>query len=233
LSGVSRLQYATYTKFIRMMCSGRVDMEFVFRALSNGMDGVFIGGCHLNDCHYSTHGNYHAVNMVLLTKKIIAHLGLNPERLRIEMVSAGEGLRFAEVVHGFGMQVKGIGPLGKGEGINSNALKLKLKAIAQLIPYIRVVQNEKLRVHFATVEEYRDFYSSEEFDRLFGELIANKFAVSQIMLLLRERPLSAGEIAKNLNLAPSEVTQHLNSSVMQGLVRYEGSQECFALVLNG
>ena len=51
------------------MCSGRVDLEFVLRAFSNGMDGVFIGGCRLNECNYITHGNYHALNMVLLFKK--------------------------------------------------------------------------------------------------------------------------------------------------------------------
>lgn len=206
-------------------------MSFVLRALSNGTDGVIIGGCHLNDCHYSTHGNYHAVNMVLLTKKILAHLGLNPERLRIELVSAGEGSRFTEIMNDFATKVRELGPLGKGERIDQKELQLKLKAITQLIPYIRLVQNERLRVHFNTVKEYEEFYSSEELDRLFGELIADKFAISQIMLLLREKPLSTGEIAKILDLAPSEILEHLSSSVMQGLVRYEESQERFALVL--
>lgn len=230
MSGVSRQQYATYTNLIRVMCSGRVDMAFILRALSNGTDGVFIGGCHLNDCHYNTQGNFHAVNMVSLCKKIMKHLGLNPERLRLESVSAGEGIRFAEIMNDFAMQVKGFGPLGIAEGIDKDELKLKLKAFTQLIPYIRVVQNERLKVRFDTVEEYNQFYASEELDRVFSELIADKLAISQIMLLLRERPLSTVEISKTIGLAQSEVARHLNSSAKHGLVQYEESQQRFAIV---
>lgn len=226
---MSRQQYVTYTKLIRVMCSGRVDLSFVFRALANGTDGVFIGSCHLGDCHYNTHGNHDAFRMVLLCKKIMEHLGLNPERIRIEQVSAGEGIRFTEVMNDFGNTVRNLGPLGQGEGIDPNALKLKLQAVTNLIPYLRVVQNERLRVHFDSVEKYKEFYSSEELYRLFSELVINKLAISQIMLLLRERPLSTGEIAKILGLSPSEVSRQLNSSATHGLVRYEASQKRFAL----
>lgn len=212
------------------MCSGRVDIGFIFRALSNGADGVFIGGCHLNDCHYNTQGNYHALNMVLLVKKIMEHAGLNPERLRLESVSAGEGIRFAEITNDFAMQVKDMGPLGSGEGIDKNGLKLKLKAINQLVPYIRVVLNERLRVRFNTIEEYNEFYASEDLNRLFDELIADKLAASQIMLVLREGPLSTAEISKILGLAPSEIARHLNSSAKHGLVWYDEDQNRFAVV---
>ena len=71
LAGVSRLQYTTEMRLIRLMCSGRVDLSFVLRAFSKGMDGVFIGGCRLNECNYVTQGNYHALGMVLLCKKIM------------------------------------------------------------------------------------------------------------------------------------------------------------------
>ena len=80
MAGVSRLQYTTEMRLIRVMCSGRVDLAFVLRAFSNGMDGVFIGGCRLNECNYITHGNYDALNMLLLCRKIMEHIGLNPER---------------------------------------------------------------------------------------------------------------------------------------------------------
>ena len=76
------------------MCSGRVDLAFVLRAFSNGADGVFIGGCHLNECNYVTHGNYHALSMVRICKKIMKHIGLNPERLRIEFMSGSEANPF-------------------------------------------------------------------------------------------------------------------------------------------
>jgi len=113
MAGVSRLQYATEIRLVRVMCSGRVDLEFVLRAFSNGMDGVFIGGCRLNECNYITHGNYDALSMVLLCKKIMAHIGLNPERLRIEFMTSGEGNLFTEVVDEFSKNVMDLGPLGK------------------------------------------------------------------------------------------------------------------------
>jgi len=108
------------------------------------MDGVFIGGCRLNECNYITHGNYHALNMALLCKKIMEHIGLNPERLRIEFMSSAEGILFAEVMSEFGNKVKELGPLGKREGMDQKELKSKLAEITKLVPYIKLVKNEKL-----------------------------------------------------------------------------------------
>ncbi len=175
MAGVSRLQYTTDIRLVRVMCTGRIDMAHVLKAFSNGVDGVLIGGCRLNECNYITQGNYHALNMVFLFKKIMDHIGLNPERLRIEFMSSGEGNLFAEVVDEFVAQVRGLGPLGKGEGMDEAELNLKLQAFTKLIPYIRLVENEKIKVSFNEIEEYEKFYSSEEFDKLFRELIANKF----------------------------------------------------------
>jgi F420-non-reducing hydrogenase iron-sulfur subunit len=211
------------------MCSGRVDLAFVLRAFSNGMDGVFIGACRLNECNYITHGNYHALSMVLLCRKIMEHIGLNPERLRIEFMSSGEGMLFTQVINKFGKKVKELGPLGTSEGIDENGLKFKLKAVNKLVPYIRLVERERLRVPVKSEEAYNKYFTSEEVNRLFNELIGDKLAISQIMLLLRERPLSTGEIAEVLDLNPSEVSRHMNSSSRQGLVRYDESRKCFAL----
>jgi coenzyme F420-reducing hydrogenase delta subunit len=209
------------------MCTGRIDLAFVLRAFSNGVDGVFIGGCHLNECHYITDGNYHALNMVLLCKKLMEHIGINPERLRLEWLSAGEGIRFAEVITDFTKKLKELGPLGIGEGIDENGLKLKLEAAKNLVPYIKLVERERLRVHFDTEDEYNEFFTSDEVDRLFRELIVDKLTISQILLLLRERPLSTGEISEILGLSPSEVSRYLNSSAREGLVRFDEIQKCF------
>ena len=138
MAGVSRLQYTTEIRLIRVMCSGRVDPAFVFRALSNGMDGVFIGGCRLNECNYVTQGNYDALNMTLLCKKIMEHIGLNPERLRIEFMSSGDGNILAEVVNDFVQEVKALGPLGKGEGIEEEVLRSQLEEVRKLIPYFKI-----------------------------------------------------------------------------------------------
>jgi coenzyme F420-reducing hydrogenase delta subunit len=209
------------------MCAGRVDLAFVLRAFSNGVDGVFIGGCHLNECHYITDGNYHALNMVLLCKKLMEQIGVNPERLRLEWVSASEGIRFAEVITDFTKKLKELGPLGIGEGIDENGLKLKLEAVKNLVPYIKLVERERLRVHFDTEDEYNEFFASDEVNRLFRELIVDKLTISQILSLLRERPLSTGEISEILGLSPSEVSRYLNSSAREGLVRFDEIQKCF------
>ncbi|MFC2071250.1 hydrogenase iron-sulfur subunit [Chloroflexota bacterium] len=227
LAGVSRYQYPPNIRVIRVMCSGRVDPAFILRAFSNGTDGVFIGGCWLGECHYITEGNYDAVSMMHLCKKLLEQVGVNPERLRLEWVSASEGIRFAEVITDFTKQLKELGPLGIGEGIDENGLKLKLEAAKNLVPYIKLVERERLRVHFDTKEEYNEFFTSEEVDRLFHELIVDKLTISQILLLLREKPLSTGDISEILGLSPSEVSRYLKSSAREGLVRFDEIQKRF------
>ena len=230
LAGVSRYQYPTNIRIIRVMCSGRVDPAFILRAFSNGMDGVFVGGCWLGECHYVTEGNYEALSVMHICKKLLEQIGVNPERLRLEWVSASEGIRFTEVITDFVKKLKKLGPLGIGEGIDTNGLKLKFEAVKSLVPYIKLVERERLRVHFDTEDEYDKFFNSDEVDRLFRELIVDKLTISQILLLLRERPLSTGEISEILGLSPSEVSKYLNSSAKEGLVRFDEVQKCFVPV---
>ena len=230
MAGVSRLQYTTETRLIRVMCSGRIDLTFILRAFSKGMDGVFIGGCRLNECNYITHGNYDALGMVHLCRKIMGHIGLNPERLRIEFMSSGEGILFTEVMDDFAKTVKELGPLGRGEGIGEAGLKRKLVAANQLVPYIKLVERERLRAPLKSEETYKAFFRSDEVNRLFDELIGDQLNISQIMILLRETPfLSTGEIAENLGLSPSEVSRYMNRSARQGFVRYDEDRKCFTV----
>jgi Fe-S-cluster-containing hydrogenase component 2 len=110
--------------------------------------------------------------MVLLCRKIMEHIGLNPERLRIEFMSSAEGILFTEVMSEFGNKVKELGPLGKGEGIDQNELKSKLAEITKLVPYIKVVKNEKLASRLENPEEYDKLFTKDEIDRLFSEVIS-------------------------------------------------------------
>jgi F420-non-reducing hydrogenase iron-sulfur subunit len=200
MSGVSRLQYTTETRLIRVMCSGRVDLEFVLRAFSNGMDGVFIGGCRLNECTYSTHGNYDALNMVLLCKRIMEHIGLNPERLRLEFMSSADGNLFAETMREFGKKVKNLGPLGKAEGIDLKEFKSKLTEIRKLVPYIKLVKNKKLASRLENPEEYDLLFTKDEIDRLFSEVISyyiDPEKCQACMICARRCPVEAITGAKN------------------------------------
>jgi coenzyme F420-reducing hydrogenase delta subunit len=230
LAGVSRYQYPTNMRIIRVMCSGRVDPAFILRGFSNGMDGVFVGGCWLGECHYVTEGNYDALSVVHICKKLLKEIGINPERLRLEWVSASEGIRFAEVVTDFVKKLKGLGPLGSGEGIDENSLKLKLEATKSLVPYIKLVERERLRVRFDTEDEYEKFFNSEEVDRLFHDLVADRLTMNEILLLMREQALSTAEVSEILGLTPSEVSRCLSSSAKEGLVRFDESQKRFVPV---
>lgn len=229
LSGVSRHQYPANMKIIRVMCSGRVDSEHVLRAFEDGIDGVFIGGCWLGECHYVTEGNYDALSMMHLTRKVLEQIGVNPERLQLKWVSASEGIRYAEVVTEFTHKLTKLGPLGKGEGRDAEALQLKLGAARKLLPYLKLVEREKLRVRFGTEEEYDTFFNSDEVNGLLRELIADKLAISQITTLLENNPLSTREISEILRLDPAETARHLNSSSRQGLVGYNESHKRYVL----
>jgi len=154
------------------MCTGRVDPRYVFRAFTNGMDGVFIGGCRLNECNYVTQGNYHALNMVLLCRKIMEHIGLNPSRLRIEFMSSGDGIKFAEAVNDFEKNIEVLGPLGSGEGLDKEELSPRLEQIYRLIPYIKMEKKEKLRVRHEQGSNYADFFTTDEIDSLFNDIVS-------------------------------------------------------------
>jgi F420-non-reducing hydrogenase iron-sulfur subunit len=210
------------------MCTGRVDLAFILRAFSKGMDGVFIGGCLLGECHYITEGNYGTLSMSYICKRLLDLAGVNPDRLRLEWISSSEGIRFAQVMNDFSRSLRELGPLGKGEGEKDRGLQSKLDAINKLVPYIKLVERERLRVRFKTEEEYNEFFTGVEFERIFQELIVDKLEMGQIMTLLRERPLSTGEISEALDMEPSEASKYLRSSARHGLVRFDESRKRFA-----
>ena len=211
------------------MCTGRVDLAFIIRALSKGADGVFVGGCWPGECHYVTEGNYDALGNMYLCKRLLQHVGIDDKRLRLEWVAASEGSRFAEVMDDFVGQLKALGPLGEPEGIDANGLAAKLGAVDKLIPYIKLVERERLRVDEKSEKAYEDFYAAADTDRLFEELIGSKLRVSEIMTLLQNNPLSTAQISEALGLSPSVVNKTMNSSSRQGLVRFDVDQNCYVL----
>jgi len=211
------------------MCTGRVDLAFVLRAFSRGADGVFIGGCWLGECHYVTEGNYDALFNMHFGRKLLERIGINPQRLRLEWIAASEGMRYAEVMNDFGKQLKGLGPLGKSEGLDAETLKLNLAAVTKLLPYAKLVERERLRVRFTKQEQYDEYFAGERFNRLFEELLVDKLAISRIILLLRDNPLPAREIAERLGIDPAEVSRHLNSSSRLGLLSFDADLKSFAL----
>ncbi len=110
LAGTSRMKYPPNLRLIRVMCSGRIDPQFILKAFKEGADGIFIGGCHPGDCHYVS-GNYKAEKRIDLLKGLLAGLGIEPERLELHWVSASEGQIFANAVTAFTERIRKLGPL--------------------------------------------------------------------------------------------------------------------------
>ncbi len=109
LAGTSRIKYEPNVRVIRVMCSARVDPTFVLKAFEQGADGVLICGCHPGDCHY-TEGNYKTMRRFPLLKRLLGDYGIEPERVRLEWVSASEGHRFAEIVNDMAAKIRAMGP---------------------------------------------------------------------------------------------------------------------------
>jgi F420-non-reducing hydrogenase iron-sulfur subunit len=126
LAGMSRIKYPPNVRLIRVMCSGRVDPQFVLKAFAEGADGVMITGCHPGDCHYLEQ-NYKTMRRYLLLRRTLAQMGVEPQRLKLVWASASEGAIFADAVTEMVKDVKVLGPLNwpKWDGANSALFEMK------------------------------------------------------------------------------------------------------------
>lgn len=115
LAGTSRMKYAPNARIIRVMCSGRVDPQFVFDAFAKGADGVLIGGCHPGDCHYQE-GNTKALRRFTLLRRMLTDLGVEEERIRLEWISAAEADRLRDVMNEMADQIRALGPFRLPDG---------------------------------------------------------------------------------------------------------------------
>lgn len=116
LAGTSRLHYAPNMRVIRVMCSGRVDPQFVLKALKEGADGVLIAGCHPGECHY-VEGNIKAQRRFILLKHLLRQLGVEEERVQLVWASASEGTILAEAVDRMTEELRTLGPLRWNETV--------------------------------------------------------------------------------------------------------------------
>ena len=118
LAGTARMSYASNVRIVRVMCSGRIDPQFVLTAFKEGADGVLIGGCHPGDCHYQE-GNYKALRRYHLLKRLLNQYGIEEERLQLEWISASEGDKVQESVNKLVDLLKELGPLQISESLET------------------------------------------------------------------------------------------------------------------
>lgn len=109
-AGSARTEYPPNVQVVRVLCSGRIDPTFIISALADGMDGVLVCGCHPGDCHY-INGNCKTAGRMDLLSTMLGQFGIEPERVRLEWISAAEGARYAELIAEMTEQVRALGPL--------------------------------------------------------------------------------------------------------------------------
>src|SRR5512136_2762811 len=110
MAGTARMKYAPNVRLIRLMCSGRLDPTFVFKAFAGGADAVLVSGCHPGDCHYINQ-NYKALRRYHLMQRVLTQMGIEPGRLKLLWASAAEGAIFAREINKFVEEVRALGPL--------------------------------------------------------------------------------------------------------------------------
>jgi F420-non-reducing hydrogenase iron-sulfur subunit len=109
-AGGQKLTYTATVKLIRVMCSGRVDPQFIFEAFRKGADGVMVLGCHPGDCHYRN-GNMKAMRRARIIKGMLKAFGIHPDRVHLDWVAASESERFQQVVNDMADRIQKLGPL--------------------------------------------------------------------------------------------------------------------------
>lgn len=130
LAGTARVKYPPNVRLIRLMCSGRLDPTFVFKALSGGADGVLITGCHPGECHYIEQ-NYKALRRYLLLRRTLKGFGVEPERVKLVWASAAEGVRLAQEITKMVEEIRALGPLNWPTWIQGNGHAAKIEAMTE------------------------------------------------------------------------------------------------------
>ena len=182
------------------MCSGRVDPDIILDTFLYGADGVFIGGCHLGDCHY-VEGNYYAEKKIEMARRLLKEAGIEPERLRLEWVSASEGERFAATIKEFTEEIKEMGRIEfekeEMEAVRMVAADYRLRILAT-----------KERELLEEGNKYGEVFTQHEMDRLLDGMLREDYEAKRILLKLK-KPMSVKEISSELNWKPNVVFRHI------------------------
>jgi len=221
LAGVSRYQYPPDVRVIRVMCSGRVDPEFVMKALSQGAPGVLVAGCEIPTCHYIS-GNIYANYRMELVRRLLELSGLEPERLGVEWLSAAQGDRFAKVMTAFAKSTKELGPVTHDR---QNSLDMQAAVACAGSERLRLLVG-KLPEMEAEGNRYGERFSRHELNRLLEAAVADEFVVQKILILLRRKSMPVKELAEEAGLEPPKAMRTVMNLVKAGRVaRVAGSGE--------
>jgi predicted transcriptional regulator len=183
-----------------------VDPVFILDALSKGVDGVLILGCHPGDCHYIS-GNLMAERKMRWTKELIEKACVEPRRLRLEWISASEGERFANTAKEFTDLIKELGPIQK-EGKEKLFSELKASEKVADETRVRILMGKEMEL----VEEgnvYNEKATQEDFDRLMKDILDDEHIREKILQIAQEKPLSVKEISMRMDMPSQKIGKHV------------------------
>lgn len=213
LAGVSRIQYPANIRVIRVMCSGRVDPLLVLKSFKHGIDGVAVLGCHPGDCHYQT-GNYQAERKMQMTKRVLEKIGVEPERLYLDWVSAAEGRRFSDVITDFTTKIKEIGPIKE---IKDFRQRISIgEGIVESVRIRWLVGKERELLEFGNV--FNEKIEEDGFKDLIWRNIVIEYNKGRIFSLIKETPQTVKNIAEELNMPKADVARYLTNMENNGEV---------------
>jgi len=219
LAGVSRFQYPPNIRIVRVMCSTRVSPHLILEVLKAGADGVLVGGCHIGDCHYIT-GNYYTEKRINLTKELVRLAGIEPERLRLEWISASEGERFAGTVSDFVKQVKALGP---SPVTRDEKVMLRLSAAAEAAKFfrLRLLSGKEIKLT-GEGNVYGEKLEGGKMDSMLKTAAAAEYKRSLILELTKRVAMSVKELASEIG-EPTDVTlEHVVALRSKNLLAMSG-----------
>ncbi|TET46869.1 hydrogenase iron-sulfur subunit [candidate division TA06 bacterium] len=225
MAGVSRFQYPTNTRTIRLLCTGQLDVRYVLEAFLRGADGVLVVGCKLGECQYFD-GNYQARLKVDATKMMLKRAGMDPKRLRMEFMSAAEGGKFAETVKDFSKEIGTLGPTPVLDEKKSTQLKNSINALSEAMSRMRL---RALVGKWRTVVEkgnvYGDKVDEEDWHEMIEKSIDEELTRNWILILLKEKPRSCLELAGEIGMDPAKALRGLTFLRQKNLIDVQKVEE--------
>lgn len=221
MAGVSRIQYPTNVGVIRVMCSSSIDPVILLETMIRGADGVLIAGCHPGDCHYDT-GNLQAERRVRVVRKLLDRCELEPQRIRLEWVSASEGMRYAEVVESFVEEIRELGPSPvAGDQPDLDILE-RLYVARDVLGDFRVnlLVNKEHQIEDVS-NVFGDTIPKERMDELLDTATSQEFSRCSLLMLAKDSPVSVQQMANRTGLPEEEVLDHVVLLVDRGLLKVD------------
>ncbi|MDD1746767.1 MAG: hydrogenase iron-sulfur subunit [Methanomassiliicoccales archaeon] len=233
LAGVSRYQYPTNIRTVRVMCSTRVSPHIVLELLKDGADGVIVTGCHPGDCHY-INGNYYTEKRMDLAQRLLKMTGMEPERLKLDWVSASEGEKFSHLIQEFVTKLKEIGPNPVSK---DKKLVTRLEAAVDASKYFRLKVLTGKDINLTSKGNvYGETLKLESLDEIMAKATEDEYRNSLILQLTNHKAYSVKELATEIGEPTDKTLEHvvsLRAKNMLALDHIEGTTPKYKAITIG